>query len=60
MYDDDLVIVYASDETAMKTGFMLELKRIYEIKGVGPISFCLGVRVQRDEQSGSITMSLSA
>ena len=44
----------------MKAGFMAELQRVFEIKDVGPISFCLGVRVQRDESTGSITMSMPA
>ena len=57
---DDVVIAYAGSEAAMKAGFMEELKRVYEIKDVGPISFCLGVRVQRDETTGSITMSMPA
>ena len=44
----------------MKAGFMAELQRVFDIKDVGPISFCLGVRVQRDEHSGSITLSMPA
>ncbi len=60
VYVDDVVIAYAGSEAAMKAGFMAELQRAFDIKNIGPISFCLGVRVQRDEQSGSITLSMPA
>jgi hypothetical protein len=53
------VVAYAGDKAAMKAGFMAVLHRAYEMKDVGLISFCVGVRVQRDEHSHSITITLS-
>jgi hypothetical protein len=60
VYVDDVVIAYAGSEEAMKAGFMEELKLAFYIKDIGPITFCLGVRVQRNDVTGSITLSMPA
>ena len=59
-YVDDIVIAHRCSKTEMEVGFLRELQGQFEIKDIGDLKFCLGIRIEKDEETGSVTLSQPA
>jgi hypothetical protein len=60
VYVDDIVIAHRCSKPAIEAGFLTEFKSYFEIEDVGELKFCLGIRVEQDADSGSVTLSMPA
>lgn len=54
LYVDDLVFLYSSEQVKAEVKKALFSK--YSMKDLGPINYCLGMRIQRDEKTGIISI----
>jgi hypothetical protein len=60
VYVDDIVIAHRCSKPDIEAGFLTEFRSHFDIKDVGDLKFCLGIRVEQDADSGSVTLSMPA
>ena len=60
VYVDDIVIAHRCSKPDIEAGFLTEFRSHFDIKDVGDLKFCLGIRVEQDVESGSVSLSMPA
>ena len=56
-YVDDLIMASTSD--SLRTSFMADLKRVFEVKDTGDLTWILGAAITQDIENGTVSIDQS-